>query len=162
MKFLNKIQRMCSQTLLNLSYQWYYFLLLYIYHDFLPPSMGVVMSNQIMPTRSSNTHTHTPLGPYTRYMRLDFKLCNLPQTHHVTASHHSIGDNPPERGKAVRKNTEPTKNTRVKLSSIHMHQGYYITIINCCSLVFLFLSIQFTSLVTSCNYVHQSYNFRID
>ena len=30
-------------------------------------------------------------------------------TAHVTASHHSSGDNPPERGKAVRKNTGPSK-----------------------------------------------------
>ena len=31
---------------------------------------------------------------------------NLPQRHHVTASHFSPGDKPPERGREVRKNTE--------------------------------------------------------
>ena len=39
-------------------------LIIIIYHDFVPPSRGVVMSSQITLTQSSNTH---PLGhsPYT-------------------------------------------------------------------------------------------------
>ena len=44
----------------------------------------------------------------------DFKklrpFYNLPQPHHVTASHTSQGYNPPERGRAVWKNTTPSKN----------------------------------------------------
>ena len=39
------------------------------------------------------------------------------------ASHPSLGDNPPEHGRAVRNNTRSSKNSRVKLNHLHMNQG---------------------------------------
>ena len=37
--------------------------------------------------------------------------------------HPSTGDNPPERGRTIQKNTRPYKNSREKLNHLHMHQG---------------------------------------
>ena len=75
---------------------------------------------------SNYSHTiikHTPLSTYTRHMRLDFHklrpLYSFPQRHYVTASHPSPGDNPPERGRDVRKNAGPCKNCSVKLKSTY-------------------------------------------
>ena len=63
------------------------------------------------------TIQHTPLSPYIRHLRLDFQQLHysdsLSQAHHVTASHPSPGDKPPERGRAVRKNTGTKQNGRV-------------------------------------------------
>ena len=49
-------------------------------------------------------------------------LFSLSQPHHVTASHPSLGDKPPEHGSAVRKNAGPSKNGRVKLIRLHTYQ----------------------------------------
>ena len=43
---------------------------------------------------------HTPLSPYTRHLRIDIgtdsscTLFSLPQPHHITAPHTSLGDKP--------------------------------------------------------------------
>ena len=65
---------------------------------------GVVMSSQI-------THAgiqHTLLSPCTigtcALISVLRHFCSSPQQHHVTASHPSSGDKPPERGRAVIKN----------------------------------------------------------
>ena len=95
------------------------------FHDFLPPfRREKVMECQV---RLHPQKQPTSLSPYTRHLRLDFQqlrlFYSLPQPHQVTASHPSPGDNPPERGRAVRKNAEPSKNCRVKLNHLHMHQA---------------------------------------
>ena len=66
---------------------------------------GVVMSSQLKPTQSSNTHPVANMSPI------------------YSVSHPNSGDNPPERGRTVQKNAWPSKNGRVKLDHIHMHQG---------------------------------------
>ena len=51
---------------------------------------------------------HTLISLYTKHLRLDYSSCPLfcfPKPHHVTASHPPPGEKPPERGRAVRKNT---------------------------------------------------------
>ena len=88
------------------------------------PSIKVVLSRQITHTQSSNT----PLSPDTRHPHLDFQKLHhfsvFPNRMHcVTASHPSPADNPPERRRVVRKNTEQSKNGRVKLNHLHMHKG---------------------------------------
>ena len=95
-----------------------------IYHDFLPPS------RKGSHVKSDYAHTiikHTPRSPNTTHPPLDFQkfrpIYSVIQPHHVTASHPSPGDNPPERGKEVRKNAWPCKNGRVKLNNLHMYQG---------------------------------------
>ena len=96
---------------------------------------------------------NTPLSPYTRHLILDFRnwrsFSSLPQPHHVTASHHSPGDKPQERGTAVRKNTGTNQNGRVKLNHLHMHQGPPILSIFHSSLCWARPSSQHPSNITS-------------
>ena len=72
---------------------------------------GVVMSSQITHIQSSNT---LPLTYITaRHLCLDFQLLrpfhSLTPPAHITASHPSPGNNPPERWRAVRKNAGQAK-----------------------------------------------------
>ena len=73
------------------------------------------------------TFQHTPCMPYTSHLPLDFQQLrpsySLPQPHHITASHHSRGDKPPERVRTVRNNTGSNQKDRVKLNFLHIHQG---------------------------------------
>ena len=87
-----------------------------------PPLRRGVMLSQITLTQSANTG---PLAYITGTCSLNFSSCalftvNLPQLHHVTASHPSPGDKPPQREMAVRKNAGPSKNGHVKKSIIYI------------------------------------------
>ena len=100
-------------------------IIIIIYHDFLPPS------RRCSHVKSDYAHTiikHTPLSPYTRHLGHDFQKLSpfhsLSQSHHVTTSHPSPSDNPPERGRAWRKNAWQCKNGHVILNHLHMHHGY--------------------------------------
>ena len=59
-----------------------------IYHDFLPPP------RRFSHVKSDNT---TPISPYARHLRLDIQqlrpFFSLSQSHHVSASYPSPGDN---------------------------------------------------------------------
>ena len=67
---------------------------------------------------------YTPLSPYTWPVRLDFQklhlFYSLLQPNQVTASQSYPGDNPPERGRAVQKNSWPSKNGCFKLRHLHV------------------------------------------
>ena len=81
---------------------------------------GIVMSSQITITQSSNTH---PLAHIQGTCALISSSCAIftvyQKPHQVTASHPSLGDNPPERGRAVRKNAgKPCENGLATLNSI--------------------------------------------
>ena len=73
---------------------------------------GVVMSSQIKLTHSPNTHTLAHIAGRCALIFSRCTLFSLHQQHHVTASHSSPGDNPPEGGRAVRKNAGPSKKTQ--------------------------------------------------
>ena len=84
----------------------------------------VIKSSQITHTQSSNIH---PLAHILDTYPLMFSSSmysfhSLSQQHHVTASHPSPVITP-EHGRAVRKNTGPSKNGSVKLIQLYMYQG---------------------------------------
>ena len=87
------------------------------------PQEWVVMSSQIMHKQWSNIQYS--LIQYTRHLCFEFqKLCTfyrLPELHHVKASHPFPGDNPLEHGRAVQRNTGPSKNGHMKLNHLHTH-----------------------------------------
>ena len=70
-----------------------------LHHD------GAVMSSQITPRQSSNTHSLAHIPGSCALIFSSWAVFTLPQPHHVTASHPSPDYNPPKRGRAVRKNT---------------------------------------------------------
>ena len=82
-----------------------------IYHDFLLPSRR---GSHVKTDYAHRMIKRTPLSPFSRNLRLDFKklrfFFSLPQPRHVTASHSSPSDNPPELGRAAGKNAGPSKN----------------------------------------------------
>ena len=91
-------------------------LLAIIYHDFLPPPRrGIVMSSQITRTQSSNIHQ---LARILDACPLIFISCDL---FTVFSNHIMLGYPTPiqvittDHGRAVRKNTGPSKNGRLKL-----------------------------------------------
>ena len=75
------------------------------------------MSSPIMPIESSNTHPVAHILGTCALMSSSWAI--------LTVFHPSPGDNPPESGRAVRKNSWPSQNGRVTLNPLHMHQGSY-------------------------------------
>ena len=102
-------------------------IIIIIYHDFLPPS------RRDCHVKSGYAHTmikHTPLTIHTRHLRLIFSSWAIFTVYMYrypsltcTGIPPLTSDNPPERGRPVRKIAVPCKNGLVKRNHLHMHLG---------------------------------------